>query len=119
MIHCALNSSSASTTNAEKREPKSAADTGADEAVVISVSWELEHRTPVGGVFEDLFMRLTQVLGGHGINDRTAFVVVIRMRNFFEELVADLDQLRFGPGQVAEDAECAADIVHCWGSTEH
>ena len=56
MIHCALNSSNASITNAEKRVPKSAAGTGADEAVVISVRWKLEHRTPFGGVFEDLRM---------------------------------------------------------------
>ena len=118
MIHCALNSSNASITNAEKRVPKSAAGTGADEAVIISVSWELEYRTPVGGVFEDLRMRLTQVLGGHGIHNRTAFVVVIRMRNFFKELAADLDQLRVSLGQVAEDAECTADIVHRWGSAE-
>ena len=118
MIHCALNSNKASITNAEKRVPKSAAGTGADEAVVIPVRWELEHRMPVGDVFENLLMWLTQVLDGHGIDDRTAFAVMIGMRHFFEELVADLNQLRISLGQVAEDTECAADIVHRWRSAK-
>ena len=43
---------------------------------------------------------------------------MIRLRNFFEELFADLDQFRVSRSQVAENTERTADIVHRRGPTE-
>lgn len=112
VIHCAPKSRNPSITNAEKRVPKSAVGTGADEEAIISVCGWLKHRTPVDGFFKNLRVGLTQEGSWHCVDNGSTFGVVVWVGDFFEEFLAKFDELGVGLVEVTKDGECAPDIVH-------
>lgn len=84
----------------------------------MSVGRKIEYGTPVDSVFEDVLVGAAQEVCRHGIDDGAAFGVVVRVRDFFEELLSDLDELWVGPIEVAKDGEGTSQIVHRWGATK-
>ena len=56
-------------------------------------------------------MGLTQEGCWHSVDDGAPLVVVVRVRNLFEELLAKFDKLGVGSIEVPKDAECAPNIV--------
>jgi len=79
---------------------------------------KLEHRPPVGSILEDRCVRLAKEFGWHGVDDGSALGVVVRVSDFFEELLAYRHQIRISLDEEAKDRECASHIVHGGSATK-